>query len=246
MIELSADLGEASSDAERDVERVIWTMVDAANVACGGHAGDETTMRAAVRAAAHLGVILGAHPSYPDREHFGRLSIKMDREQLRRSLTDQIAALEKLAAHDGVRLQRVKAHGALYNDAHKDPAIAGVLVAAIKEVSPALAIVAPQKSQMAVAAAAAGLQLVREAFADRRYRPDGSLVPRGERDALLSVADAAAQAESLATAHAVDARGHRLAIEFDTICVHADMDNSVERLKSIRQRLAPFVRMTSE
>ncbi|HEX6178426.1 MAG TPA: LamB/YcsF family protein, partial [Thermoanaerobaculia bacterium] len=88
--------------------------------------------------------------------------------------------------------------------------------------------------------------IVREAFADRRYRPDGSLVPRGERDALLSVTEAAAQAESLATQHAVDARGHHLAIDFDTICIHADMDRAVERLEAIRQRLAPFVRITSE
>ena len=246
MIELSADLGEASTESERDVERAIWTMVDAANVACGGHAGDEATMLDAVNAAAKLGVILGAHPSYPDRQNFGRVSMKMDASQLRASLSEQIAALQNVAARHGVRLERVKAHGALYNDAHKDRALADVVVAAIRDVNPALAIVASQKSQMAAAAAAARLPIVREAFADRRYRPDGSLVPRGERDALLSVTEAAAQAESLATQHAVDARGHHLAIDFDTICIHADMDRAVERLEAIRQRLAPFVRITSE
>jgi UPF0271 protein len=240
MIELSADLGEGTDD------RPIWPMIDAANVACGGHAGDETSMRQAAQTAARLGVVLGAHPSYPDRQNFGRKTMVIDSVELRESLAGQIGALRAIAAREGVRLDRVKAHGALYNEAHRDRALANVLVEAIRDVDPTLALVASARSQMAVAAKETGLRLIREAFADRRYRPDGSLVPRGERDALLSVAEAVEQAESLVRERVVDARGHRLLIDFDTICIHSDMEQAVERLQAIRQRLAPFVRMTSE
>ena len=246
MIELSADLGEASDDDARAVERAIWPMIDAANVACAGHAGDTASMEEAVRTVSRLGVVLGAHPSYPDRENFGRVSIRMEADDLRRSLIDQIAALHQIATAGGVIVRRVKAHGALYNDAHRDRELADILVSAVRAVDPAMALVASAQSRMADAARQAGTPLIREAFADRRYRPDGSLVPRNEQDALLSVAEAAEQADRLARERAVDARGHRLAIDFDTICIHADMRDSVARLQAIRQRLAPFVRMTSE
>ncbi|HUP47446.1 MAG TPA: 5-oxoprolinase subunit PxpA [Thermoanaerobaculia bacterium] len=246
MIELSADLGEAASDEDRAVERAIWSMIDAANVACGGHAGDEASMREGVRNASRLGVILGAHPSYPDRENFGRASMAIDPGALRTSLVSQIGRFREIASGEGLRLQRVKAHGALYNDAHRDRALAGILVEAVRAVDPAVAIVASGKSKTADAAREAGLPVIREAFADRRYRPDGSLVPRNEPDALLSVAEAAAQADMLVRERIVDARGHRITIDFDTICIHADMQGAVARLKAIRQRLAPFVRMTSE
>ena len=233
MIELSADLGEAATDEERIVERAIWPLVDAANVACGGHAGDEDSMREAVLAATRLGVILGAHPSYPDRASFGRAPMNIAPPVLRSSLVAQISALRNHASANGARLERVKAHGALYNEAHRDRALADVLVAAVRAVDPSLALVAAAKSEMAEAARAAGLRVVREAFADRRYRDDGSLVPRSESNALLTVEESAAQAEMLA---------RERTIEFDTICIHADMPGAVERLEAIRHRLAPFIR----
>ena len=227
MIELSADLGEGAAD-----ELAIWPLIGAANVACGGHAGDAESMREAVALAARYGVILGAHPSYPDRENFGRKSIAFDPESLHRSLVDQIHALRTIAP-----VRRVKAHGALYNDAHRRRDLAELLVAAIRSVDPALAIVASDTSEMAAAARAAGSPVIREAFADRGYRSDGSLVQRGEPGALLSVEEAADQAEKLV-------RGE-LGIAFDTLCIHADMEHAAERLRAIRQRLAPFVRITS-
>ncbi|HEU4521336.1 MAG TPA: 5-oxoprolinase subunit PxpA [Thermoanaerobaculia bacterium] len=231
MIELSADLGEGADDA------AIWPLIDAANVACGGHAGDEESMRHAADTAARLGVILGAHPSYPDRANFGRVSMAIDRDELLRSLVTQIGTLRGIAEQAGVKLQRVKAHGSLYNDAHRDGDLANAIVTAMRLVDPSLAIVASDTSAMASAAREAGAPVIREAFADRGYRPDGSLIPRGQHGALLSVDEAAAQAEKLL-------RGE-IAIPFDTLCIHADMDGALERLRAIRQRLAPFVRITS-
>ncbi|HEX6178655.1 MAG TPA: 5-oxoprolinase subunit PxpA [Thermoanaerobaculia bacterium] len=229
MIELSADMGEGSPG-----EAQIWPMIDAANVACGGHYGDEQSMRDAVRLAREHGVRLGAHPSYPDREHFGRRTIDITAEALRDSLIAQIESLRVLAP-----IEFVKPHGALYNDAHKNRALADVIVSAMQAVVPNLALVAPDRSQMAAAARDAGMPVIREAFADRRYEPDGSLVSRREPGSTLTVEEAAEQAALLAREGAVIARdGTRVAIPFDTLCIHADMESAVERLRAIRSRLS--------
>ena len=234
MIELSCDLGEASDESGRAVERELWSLIDAANVACGGHAGDDDSMREAARIAAARGIILGAHPSYPDRENFGRVSMKIDARELRRALIHQLTTLSAIAATTGVALQRVKAHGALYNDAHRDRALAEVLVDAARSVDESLSIVAGDTSEMALAARNAGLHVIREAFADRRYMPDGSLVSRKDPDALLSVEEAVEQAALLATRREVIARGGTpLPLEFDTLCIHADTPNAVERARAI-------------
>lgn len=239
MIELSCDLGEAEEAEGIETERQIWPMIHAANVACGGHAGDEKLMRVAALFAREHEVVLGAHPSYPDRANFGRKSMSIPPAALRDSLVAQIAALRDIAAREGVPLQRVKAHGALYNEGHADDRVAEVIVAAMLKVDPSLAIVASETSRMAQAARANGMEVVREAFADRRYEPNGALVSRSQPDALLSVAAAAAQAALLAGERAVIARnGEKIAIEFDTICIHADMQQSVERLRAIRRVLS--------
>ncbi|HET8798859.1 MAG TPA: 5-oxoprolinase subunit PxpA [Thermoanaerobaculia bacterium] len=228
MIDLSADLGEGSAGEDE-----LWPLLTSANVACGGHAGDEESMRAAAALASRCGVRLGAHPSYPDREHFGRRSLTMTAEALRDSLVAQLRALGRHA-----RVEHVKPHGALYNDAHRDRALAEVIVDALRVVDPSMALVAPDSSQMAAAARAAGLRLIREAFADRRYEPDGSLTPRALAGSTLSVDEAAEQAALLARESAVIARdGSRIAIAFDTICIHADMEGAVERARAIRNRI---------
>ena len=240
MIELSCDLGEASDPNGIATERELWTLIDAANVACGGHAGDERSMRDAARLANDRGIILGAHPSYPDRENFGRRSMKMDPRELRRALIHQLSEFAAIAAKEDVALQRVKAHGALYNDAHRDRALAEVLVDAVKEIDESISIVAGDTSQMALAARDRGMHVIREAFVDRRYMPDGSLVSRKDADALLSIEEAAEQAHRLATRREVIVRGGgSLALEFDTLCLHADTPGAVERARAIRARLVP-------
>lgn len=238
MIELSCDLGEASDESGRAVERELWTLIDAANVACGGHAGDEDSMRDGARISAARGIILGAHPSYPDRENFGRKSMSMESRELRRALIRQLSTFAKIAAAEGLSIQRIKAHGALYNDAHRDRALAEVLVDAAHEIDESMSIVAADTSQMALAARDRGMHVIREAFADRRYMADGSLVSRKEADALLSIEEAAEQAFRLSTSGEVVARsGNILPLEFDTLCIHADTPRSVERARAIRARL---------
>lgn len=226
MIDLSADLGEGSAREDE-----VWPLITSANVACGGHVGDEQSMREAARLAALHNVRLGAHPSYPDREHFGRRSLSMDADALRASLREQLNALRTHA-----RVHHVKPHGALYNDAHKNRALADIIVSILDEDT---ALVAPDQSQMAAAARHTGIEVIREAFADRRYEPDGSLTPRSIAGSTLTIEETAAQAKMLAHEHTVIARdGSRLAIAFDTICVHADAEGAVERLRAIRAALA--------
>ena len=229
MIDLSADLGEGSPG-----EAEIWPLITSANVACGGHIGDEDSMREAARFAQMHGVRFGAHPSYPDREHFGRKSLVMAPNALRDSLIAQLSALNAIA-----RVEHVKPHGALYNDAHRNRDLARIIVDAMQRVAPGLAMVAPDDSQMAVAARAAGIQVIREAFADRRYESDGSLTPRSVAGSTLTVEESVAQASLLATQSAVIARdGTRIGIRFDTLCIHADMESAVARLGAIRSKLA--------
>lgn len=228
MIDISADMGEGSP-----AEEAIWPMIDSANVACGGHFGDEQSMTLAARRARECGVTIGAHPSYPDRENFGRTSMSMVPATLHASLVAQINALRAITP-----IAFVKAHGALYNDAHHDSILAGLIVEAMREVDPRLAIVCASASQMAIVARTAGTKVIREAFADRRYNADGSLVSRKEAGSLLNVMEAAAQAALLAEKGEVVARdGSRIGVPFDTICIHSDMENAVERLRAIRERI---------
>jgi UPF0271 protein len=225
VIDLSADLGEGSPGEDE-----IWPLITSANVACGGHVGDEQSMREAAQRAREYGVRFGAHPSYPDREHFGRRSLAIAPEALRASLLAQLAALAAFAS-----VHHVKPHGALYNDAHQDRVLADVIVSAL---SSSIAIVAPDHSQMAAAARAAGIRVIREAFADRRYEPDGSLTPRSIAGSTLTIEEAAAQAALLVNEGIVITRDHaRIAIAFDTICVHADMPHAAERLRAIRRAI---------
>ncbi len=228
MIDLSADLGEGSPGEEE-----LWPLITSANVACGGHVGDEESMRNAARLARAHGVRLGAHPSYPDREHFGRKSLDIAPDALRASLAAQLSALRAFA-----EVEHVKPHGALYNDAHRNRALARVIIEAMREVAPSMALVAPDRSQMAAAARDIGTRVIREAFADRRYESDGSLTPRSIAGSTLTVEEAAVQAELLAKEGVVLARdGSRIRIVFDTICIHADMEHARERLLAIRARL---------
>src|ERR1700759_3463050 len=134
MIDLSCDLGEPSTDAERETESRIWPLIGSANVACGGHAGDEASMADAARRARELGTKLGPHPSYPDREHFGRRTMAISTAGLRESLASQIASLRDIAMREGVVLRRVKPHGALYNEAHHDHVLASAIIDAMRDV----------------------------------------------------------------------------------------------------------------
>lgn len=227
-IDLSCDLGEATTADEDLVESRLWPLITSANVACGGHTGDTSTMQRAVERARTHSVALGGHPSYPDRVHFGRQRISISSSALVDSLVEQIRALATIAGERGLSLAHVKPHGALYNDAHHDRPLAESIVAAVTRLDRRVSIVCSPVSALFEASTQAGVTTIAEGFADRRYRPDGSLVPRGEADALvLDPREAAKQALSLA------AEG-----KASTVCIHSDMTGSVERLEAIREMLS--------
>lgn len=236
-IDLSCDLGEASDETSRDVEARIWPLITSANIACGGHVGDEVSMRAAVRNAIAHDVAIGAHPSYPDREHFGRQSLAIARGDLHAALTAQLQELATIAESEGRRVQHAKPHGALYNDAYRDAALASVIVDVC--LAQSVAVVASPGSAIQQEALARGCRVILEGFADRRYRSDGSLQPRSEPDSLiLDFNDAAMQAVRLAKGKSIVAvNGREITVECETVCVHSDMDDAPERLHKIRTLL---------
>jgi UPF0271 protein len=220
LIDLNADLGEgAGTDAE------LMPLISSANVCCGLHAGELDTIRETLELARQHGVIVGAHPGYADRDHFGRREWDLTDRQLGTLLFYQIGALHGLARAAGVVVQYVKPHGALYNQACRDLRVAKPIVAAAA--LSGLTIIGLPKSQLEAAAMAVNVPFVAEGFADRRYRPDGSLVPRSEPGAFVDdVNEAVEQVERL-----IRDQGVR------TICVHGDNPDAVPFVKAVRAAL---------
>jgi len=221
-IDVNADLGEGCGN-----DGALLEIVTTANVACGVHAGDLETMRATIAAAMRTGAAVGAHPSFPDREHFGRRRMERTPEQIERDVTEQIAELDGVARELGARLRHVKAHGALYTIAARDRTVADAISRAVRDYDATLAIVGLAEGEQLASAGAHGLRAVAEVFADRRYRADGSLVPRGEPRALIDDTDeAVAQALRLVR----EERG-------ETICVHGDGPLALAFARAIREAL---------
>ncbi len=243
-IDLNADVGEAANDEGIATERGLLAVVTTANVACGGHAGDETTMAATVAAALEHDVRVGAHPSYPDREGFGRNPMDIDRDALRASLVDQLRALDGVCRAAGTGIDSVKAHGAMYEEVGKGGAIYQVLRDAVGEALPGgPVLVLPSGSAATAAALRDGLLAREEGFCDRAYRPDGGLVDRGQPGAVLSDPQAAAeQAISLARGAVVAVDGSLLTLWVDTLCVHGDSPGAVAMATAVRAALeaVPF------
>ncbi len=179
-IDLNADLGEGIGDDE-----AMLDVVSSASIACGGHAGDETSMRATLRAAKARGVVVGAHPSFPDRENFGRRRMLLPPEELDASVRAQVRTLVELGEEEGWPVRYVKLHGALANMAAEEPAIAAMCFAAVEGLVRDMAILAIDNSAQAEIAEGLGFKTVREAYADRAYQPDGLLVPRQMPGAVL-------------------------------------------------------------
>jgi UPF0271 protein len=218
-IDLNCDLGEGCPH-----DSVLMPLITSANVACGFHAGDPTIARATLLAAKRCGVQVGAHPSYPDREHFGRLEMARTEEEIFDDCVYQIGALAGLGRTAGVELGYVKPHGALYNMACRDDSIARPIVAAT-EVFGLMLMGLPGSSLEA--RSAGRCRFVPEGFADRRYLPDGSLVPRSRPDAFLTTPDeAVTQATWL-----LQERGVR------TLCVHGDNPDAVAFVRALREQL---------
>lgn len=238
-IDLNADVGEGYGAWTMGDDAALLPHVTSANVACGGHAGDPAIMVATLRLAARLGVACGAHPGYPDRAGFGRRELPMDAEALHASLLAQLGALAAIARDAGVPLRHVKPHGALYHRAAHDPQVARTVVAACASVLPGRAILGPAGSALLHAAAAAGLPVRPEGFADRGYAADGGLVPRGQPGALLAdPAAAAAQACAIArTGRAATADGGSVAVIAETLCIHGDSPGAPAIAAAVRAAL---------
>jgi UPF0271 protein len=177
-INLNADLGEGYGPWTMGDDDAMLAIVNSANVACGGHAGDPDVMRRTLRLAREHGVSIGAHPSYPDLRNFGRRAMSLAPAELENQLAAQIGALMGIAAMEGIRVSHVKPHGALNNQACVDRALADTICRTVRAIDPALILLAPAASQLVAAGHAAGLSVVEEIFADRAYLPDGQLVPR--------------------------------------------------------------------
>lgn len=241
-IDLNCDLGEDPAMLGRDI--ALLEFVTSANIACGGHAGDEATMRALVRAALARGRGIGAHPSYPDRAGFGRVEVAMAADDLAAALLHQISTLAGIARDEGASLAHVKPHGALYHAALSRPEIANAIASACMRVDPSLAIVAQAlppgaPDETAAAYHNAGLRILREAFADRAYEPDGRLRSRSLPGALITdPVIAAAQAVSIARdRRIIAAGGTAIPIDAQTICIHSDTPGALETARAVAAAL---------
>lgn len=233
-IDLNADLGEgAPSDA------ALLDVITSANIACGGHAGDEGTMRRAVRLALARDVGIGAHPSYPDREGFGRRALDLPPEVLVVSLAGQIDRLGRIAREEGGALAHVKAHGALYNVAVDDHEVARAIGEAVRAVDRGLLVVALAGSPMAGIFREMGLRTVEEAFIDRGYTPDGRLIARDRPGALVTDPEtAAARAVRMVREGLVTSvEGSDLRVRAETLCIHADTPGSPGIAAAVRAAL---------
>lgn len=233
-VDLNADLGEGAPD---DAE--LLALVSSANIACGWHAGDARLMQATVAAALRHGVAIGAHPSYPDRENFGRSEMQLAPDAVRADLIYQIGALDALVRAAGGRLHHVKPHGALYNQAARDPDLADAIAAAVLDVNPALAVYGLAGGELLKAAERAGLRAVAEVFADRGYRADGSLVPRSQPGAFIEdTGTAVARTLRMVRDGVVQAvTGETVPMQAQTICLHGDGPHALAFARALNQAL---------
>jgi 5-oxoprolinase (ATP-hydrolysing) subunit A len=231
-VDLNCDLGEGFDDA------ALFPFVTSANIACGVHAGDAATMAHACRLAVRHRVAIGAHPSYPDREGFGRRDMDVPAGELRALVLDQIAALRRAADAAGATVRYLKPHGALYNRIARDPAQADAVAAAAAGAQ--LPLLGPSGSAIAAAADQHGVPFFREAFADRGYTADGRLAARGTAGAVLEDPDAVAdRALALArTGRVPTIDGGELALDLDSLCLHGDTPGAPATARAVRDRLS--------
>ena len=233
-IDFNCDLGEGCGD-----DAAIVAHISSASIACGGHAGDDATMRATLRLCGLHGVAAGAHPGYADREQFGRREFALSADAITTLVGSQLARLAAIAAAEGVPLAHVKPHGALYNLAARDRTVADAIAAAVVGFDPSLILFGLSGSALPAAGTAAGLRVAHEVFAERGYAGDGQLLPRGAPGAVIESMEAAiAQARALATSGTVTSvDGHRLSLRADTLCLHGDRRDAAAFARALRQAL---------
>jgi UPF0271 protein len=230
LIHINCDMGEGLGN-----EHLFMPYISACNIACGGHAGDAETIHRVVSLAKKYGVRIGAHPSYPDRENFGRISMEISEENLSETIQKQISLIENLCKSLDVEIQHIKPHGALYNDITKEPALANYFLNAIEPYKKRYKLYVPDKSVVEKEALRRNFNLVYEAFADRNYHDDLTLVSRKEKGAVLTNIDQITQhiqrINNQGKVRTIS--GKEIPIKADTFCVHSDTENAVEIVKQI-------------
>lgn len=234
-IDLNCDLGEGCGN-----DAALMDHISSANIACGGHAGDAETMRRTAGIAIEKGVAIGAHPGYADRENFGRRQMHLSATEVIELITDQIATLDTIVGSLGGRIAHVKPHGALYNHAARDPELAAAIAAAVAAYDPQLVLFGLSGSPSIEEGEKAGLTSASEVFADRTYRPDLSLTPRSEPNALITDPDHAVtqSLDMIKYGRVRTTDGTVAAIRADTICIHGDGPAAVEFAAAITDALA--------
>jgi UPF0271 protein len=227
-VDLNADVGESFGVYSIGHDEALMKVITSANIAAGFHGGDPTVLRQTVRMAKLYGVAVGAHPSFPDLSGFGRREMHLSPSEVEDLVLYQVAAVAGVAASEGVPLQHVKPHGALFNMAARDRALASAVARAVAAIDRTLILFGPPDSELVRAGQAAGLRVAAEGFADRAYQGDGSLVPRKTPGAVLTDADEVVKrAVQIARDHTVVAiDGTKVPLEVDTICVHGDTEGA--------------------
>lgn len=220
-------------------EEQLMPFISSANIACGYHAGDEATMQQVIGLCQKYKVNIGAHPSFLDRENFGRTEMELSLIEVYSIITDQLNILNGIIKRNGAKLHHVKPHGALYNMAAKNTGLAHVIARAVKDFDPSLIYYGLSGSKMITMAKEEGLQTANEVFADRTYQPDGSLTPRSQNNALLADAgDVVKQVLKFVKENKVTTlTGEEIIVLADTICIHGDGKHAVEFAKAIHQQL---------
>ena len=249
-IDLNADLGEGFGPWRMGDDHAMLDIVTSANVACGGHAGDPETMFETLTLARDRGVVVGAHPSYPDKEGFGRRRLPYTLQEIERFTAAQVGALMGIAALVGARVAYVKPHGAIGNLAAADRPTAEAIARAVRAVDPGLGVLAISGTQLEQVAREAGTPVFSEVFADRGYTPAGQLVPRGQPGAMIEDADEAAERliGFVRTGLMPTVGGEPIRLDVQSICIHGDSDHAVAMARRVRAALtaegieiAPFL-----
>lgn len=239
-IDLNCDMGEAFGNYPMPNDETLMDYITSANIACGYHAGDPAVMQQTVALAIKKGVAIGAHPGLPDLQGFGRREMKISANEAYQITLYQIGALHAFVKAAGGKLNHVKAHGALYNMAAKDAALAKAIVQAVHDFDPALILYALAGSQMIDAAEKISIKTASEVFADRTYQDDGSLTPRTQSNAMItneeeSIIQVLMFVKNQKVVSA--ASGKIISVKADTLCLHGDGEHAVEFARTISERL---------